>query len=61
MALATNSEIFYDAVANRHRLFYRDWRSFMKRESAWLDGILRPFGVRNVLDCTCGIGTRVRK
>ena len=58
MALATNSETFYDAVANRHRLFYRDWHAYMKQEGAWLDGILRPFGVRNVLDCTCGIGTQ---
>ncbi len=54
----TDSETFYDSLARRHRLFYRDWPAFVKREGSWLDKLLRPQRVGAVLDCTCGIGTQ---
>ena len=54
----SESKAFYDTVANRHRLFYRDWPAFVKQEGSWLDNLLRPRGARSVLDCTCGIGTQ---
>lgn len=54
----SESKAFYDSVANRHRLFYRDWPAFIKQEGNWLDKVLRPRGARQVLDCTCGIGTQ---
>lgn len=54
----TDSELFYDSVASRHRLFYRDWPDFVKQEGSWLDKVLLPRRARTVLDCTCGIGTQ---
>ena len=54
----SESKAFYDTVANRHRLFYRDWPAFVKQEGSWLDDLVRPRGARSVLDCTCGIGTQ---
>lgn len=52
------TEQFYQDLAQRHRLFYADWDGFARREGAALDALLRPLGVRSVLDCTCGIGTQ---
>lgn len=54
----TDSEVFYNSLASRHRLFYYDWPAFVKREGSWLDKLLRPQRARAVLDCTCGIGTQ---
>lgn len=54
----SESKAFYDTVASRHRLFYRDWPAYVKQDGAWLDSLLCPRRARTVLDCTCGIGTQ---
>jgi glycine/sarcosine N-methyltransferase len=54
----SNAERFYDSLARRHRLFYADWDATVRAEGVWLDRLLRPLGMRRVLDCTCGIGTQ---
>lgn len=47
---------FYNAVAERYHLFYRDWRAAVAREGGMLRRLLR--GARHVLDASCGTGTQ---
>ncbi|NDJ87236.1 MAG: class I SAM-dependent methyltransferase [Chloroflexi bacterium] len=49
---------FYDSVADDYHLWYRDWESTLEREGLQLRRWLRPHGVEQVLDASCGPGTQ---
>lgn len=49
---------YYDAIAERYHLFYRDWDAAMQREGATLRRIFREHQVKRVLDASCGTGTQ---
>jgi SAM-dependent methyltransferase len=47
---------YYDALAERYHLFFRDFERSMEDEGRWLDNFLRPRKLRRVLDACCGTG-----
>jgi SAM-dependent methyltransferase len=47
---------FYNRFASSYHLFFRDLEESMQQEGNWLEAILRPAGVRTVLDAGCGTG-----
>src|SRR4051812_17762744 len=52
---------FYDGLAGEYHLMYADWRQEVRRQSSLLDGFIRQnmaSPAKQVLDCTCGIGTQ---
>lgn len=49
---------FYDAVADRYHLFYRDWETTLDREGMTLRRMLPQGQYRTVLDASCGTGTQ---
>ena len=46
----------YEILAEYYELLFGDWDQAVERTGEWLDSILKPVGVRTVLDCTCGTG-----
>lgn len=57
----SETEAFYDDLAEDYHLVFPDWRRSVREMSAALDRIIREeLGDRpaRVLDCTCGIGTQ---
>jgi glycine/sarcosine N-methyltransferase len=53
---------FYDDFADDYHLAYGgNWESAVERQGAALDSLIRDElrGTRDVLDCSCGIGTQV--
>ncbi|HVO41576.1 MAG TPA: methyltransferase domain-containing protein [Aggregatilineales bacterium] len=59
MPIARNStNQFYDAVADRYHLFYRDWAATIEREGATLRRLFKDRDVKRVLDASCGTGTQ---
>jgi SAM-dependent methyltransferase len=54
--LAPDNVAYYEALADRYNLFFRDFEASMEEEGRWLDGVLSRFGVRRVLDACCGTG-----
>ncbi len=49
---------FYDDIADDYHLLYRDWDSHLEREGLNLRRFFRPYGVKTVLDASCGPGTQ---
>ena len=51
---------FYDELAQDYHLVYRDWHAAIERQGAALDRLIRNrlANARDVLDCSCGIGTQ---
>ena len=47
---------YYEHLANFYSLFFEDLERNMEEEGQWLDGVLRVYGVRSVLDASCGTG-----
>lgn len=53
-----DTSTFYDAVADDYHLWYRDWDAELEREGLNLRRFLREYGVKTVLDASCGPGTQ---
>lgn len=53
-----DTSVFYDAVADDYHLWYRDWDAELEREGLNLRRYFREYGVRTVLDASCGTGTQ---
>lgn len=54
-------ESFYDGMADTYHLMFDDWRSEVARQGQTLSaliGELTGLGAKDILDCTCGIGTQ---
>ena len=52
---------FYDGLAVDYHLIYADrWEQSLKRQGHALDALIRSLlpGARDVLDCSCGVGTQ---
>jgi len=51
---------FYDELAQDYHLVYNDWYAAIERQGSALDRLIRNrlAGARDVLDCSCGIGTQ---
>lgn len=47
---------YYDRFAGVYELFFRDLRSNMEEEGAWLSDLLTRCGAVHVLDASCGTG-----
>jgi glycine/sarcosine N-methyltransferase len=47
---------YYDALAPDYHLFFSDLNRNMEQEGEWLSAVLHSYGVRNVLDASCGSG-----
>jgi glycine/sarcosine N-methyltransferase len=47
---------YYDALAGDYGLFFSDLNRNMDQEGAWLARVLETYGVRTVLDASCGAG-----
>ncbi len=47
---------YYDALAGDYELFFGDLNRNMEQEGAWLSAILQTYGVKSVLDASCGSG-----
>lgn len=58
MSSNNEPEAFYDSFADDYYLTYRDWDSELEREGLNLRRYFRDYGVRTVLDASCGIGTQ---
>ena len=58
MAIAQDTNEFYDAIAEFYPYFYRDWATQLEREGLSLRAIFRNKGVERVLDASCGAGTQ---
>jgi glycine/sarcosine N-methyltransferase len=54
----SNTNAFYDAIADDYHLFYKDWWAAVAREEAYFDALFRPRGIQTVLDASCGPGTQ---
>lgn len=56
--ISNDTTDFYDAIAEYHRYFYRDWETQLEREGLGLRAIFRNKGIEQVLDASCGAGTQ---
>ena len=56
-----DQEALFDQLADEYDLLLGDWNEDLKKQGRQLDALFRHFAggsIRNVLDCTCGIGTQ---
>lgn len=54
-------ERFYNDLAIDYHLVYQDWNKSIERQAAVIDQLIQqhfPQKPRQILDCTCGIGTQ---
>jgi SAM-dependent methyltransferase len=56
--IQSDTNTFYDAIADQYHLFYRDWLATLQREGSALRRLFRDRNVRTVLDASCGTGTQ---
>jgi len=51
---------FYDRLAADYHLVYQDWEAAIERQADALDQLIRSAcpGAKEILDCSCGIGTQ---
>ncbi len=56
--IQSDTNTFYDAVAEQYHLFYRDWQATVQREGSMLRRAFRDRNVTSVLDTSCGPGTQ---
>ena len=51
---------FYDQLAADYHLVYQDWEAAIERQADALDQLIRSTcpGAKEILDCSCGIGTQ---
>ena len=57
-SISNDTNDFYDAIAEYHPYFYRDWETQLERAGLSLRAIFRHRGIVRVLDASCGAGTQ---
>jgi len=59
--MAADAREFYQQLARDYHLIYDDWNKAIERQGNALDRLIRAYtdgAPRDVLDCSCGIGTQ---
>src|SRR5512139_3177105 len=59
--MADDAREFYQQLARDYHLIYDDWNKAIERQGNALDRLIRAYtdgAPRDVLDCSCGIGTQ---
>jgi SAM-dependent methyltransferase len=56
--MANDTSNFYNAIADDYHWLFRDWDAQLDREGLNLRRIFREYGIRTVLDASCGPGTQ---
>ena len=56
--MQSDTDSFYDAIAEFYPLFFKDWETQLEREGLSLKSIFRNKGIERVLDSACGVGTQ---
>ena len=54
-------EKFYDSLSSDYHLIYQNWEASIDRQSKKIDELIQKYSkikAKNILDCTCGIGTQ---
>jgi len=54
-------ETFYDSLSSDYHLIYQNWEASIDRQSKKINELIQKYSkikAKNILDCTCGIGTQ---